>query len=193
MARLLESYLRSWLRAAVDVRGALSFVEAAAGGTVGVPDVFVSVDAGVCRSQRLPGNGEGFLLPLELKIVEAGKGSGSAQSFRFRSIKPEQINWHEAQAKLGIRTAFLVAIDRGGKQGVTVGLVPGKHARALAKGAPASAFGIRTIAKQIDNIVLTAMGDDFAPNSLSKAPENAPKIAKKVPSKTGKRVAKSRA
>ncbi len=155
-----ESDLRTWLkRAAIksDASNRITWIEAAPGGTFGMADCLIAVDSELCRSNRLPGNGEGYLLPCELKVVKPASGN------LYRAdVRPAQVLWHETMAKLGIRTIFLVLVI--GKTGDgNVGMIPGCRARQLAKGAPLPSMGFRPVSQYTDAILLGCCGYDFAP------------------------------
>lgn len=192
MAMKTEADLRNWLRRAADKENAadkLTWIEAAPGGTVGVADCLIAVDADLCAKHKLPGSGEGYLLPCELKVVkEYPKHSYIATAYRA-DISPAQILWHEKMAKQGIRTIILCLIVRADternadynftsdekrhRENMRVGVVPGCRVRQLAHGCALQNVGFRTVAQFLDAILLGTCGYDFAP-LLRDAPVETP-------------------
>ncbi|SRR5216683_4741258 len=96
-----ENVLRERLRKEWRGPGELAWVEAASGGTVGLPDVFIPL-----------GLRHGYM-PVELKWWEVGRvGTYLAGSVKM-TARPAQIRFHRLAAEAKQRSAFLALLSLG--------------------------------------------------------------------------------
>lgn len=100
---LVESDLRQWLRAGWKTKPEPVWIEAARGGSVGAPDVFLPLDGKDCW------------LPVELKCWDGDGGN----RIEF-SARPSQRRFHLLAAQARKRTAFLALVRGDGLHYVTL-------------------------------------------------------------------------
>jgi hypothetical protein len=100
--KVIESNLRNWLREVLGDR--VAWIEAARGGTVGLPDCLIKT--------KTMAN-----LPVELKVIHEQKSG-----LKF-TIRPAQVRYHALSARDGRRTAFLGIV--GERDRFVVSAVPG--------------------------------------------------------------------
>src|SRR6266849_7084896 len=93
-----ECVLRERLRREWPGPGELAWVEAASGGTVGLPDVFIPL-----------GPHHGYM-PVELKWWEVTK-SFEGYDYISMTARPAQIRFHRLAAEAKQRTAFLALLS----------------------------------------------------------------------------------
>ncbi len=104
-----ESILRERLRREWRGPGELAWVEAASGGTVGLPDVFIPL--GSCHGY----------MPVELKWWEVIQ-SFEGHDYISMTARPAQIRFHRLAAEAKQRTAFLALLSDD-----KIALLPGKR------------------------------------------------------------------